>query len=224
MRVLLIEDEARLARTIARVLESEHFDVDVALDGETGLDMALTGSYDIAVVDRLLPKLDGIQIVERVRDEALDLPVLMLTALSDVPERVEGLNAGADDYLGKPFSFDELIARIRALARRGDRPVRPRTLKVGRLEIDLTAHSVSSGGEVVDLTAQEFRVLEVLARNHGRVVTRDELLERAWGPEADPAGNVVELYIHYLRRKLKQGGGDAVIQTVRGVGYLMPKA
>lgn len=222
MRVLVIEDDERLARVITRLLQSEKFDVAVAHDGNAGLELALSGSFDLAIVDRMLPGLNGIEIVRQLRDEPLPTPILMLTALSDLPERVEGLDAGADDYLGKPFAFEELLARIRALTRRIERPIADVKIEIGSLVVNLSTHEVFVDEARVELTAQEFRVLEVLARNRGRVMSRDELLERAWGPDADPAGNVVDLYIFYLRKKLGNlPGGSSPIQTVRGAGYVL---
>jgi DNA-binding response OmpR family regulator len=223
MRILVVEDETRLARAIARVLEQERFEVDVASDGTTGLGLALTGNYDVAVVDRLLPGFDGLSLVRKLRREQVRTPILMLTALGDLPERIEGLEAGADDCLGKPFALEEMIARIRALGRRADRAVPAEMIKLGGLKINLNTSDVWVDDRLIELTPQEFRVLEVLAKNLGRIVSRDELLERAWGPDADPAGNVVELYIYYLRRKLGADAtqGSLFIQTVRGAGYVL---
>jgi DNA-binding response OmpR family regulator len=222
MRILLIEDEARLAVIMQRVLRGERFDVEVAADGLTGLDLALTGSYDALIVDRMLPGLEGVELIRRLRAEGVGTPALILTARAELPERVEGLNSGADDYLGKPFAFEELIARLRALLRRGDRPLEPETLRVGDLALDMAHHRVTNAGEPVELTQREFVLLETLMRHRGQVLNRDELLERVWGYDADPQGNVVELYIHYLRRKLDPAGSPAaasIIRTVRGVGY-----
>jgi DNA-binding response OmpR family regulator len=222
MRVLVIEDEARLAGIIQRVLRAEKFDVDLTARGDDGLEAALTGSHDVLIVDRLLPGLDGVALVNRLRDAGVETPVLMLTALSDMPRRVEGLNAGADDYLGKPFAFEELIARLRALTRRGGRPILDQQLESGPLRIDLANRQVTRDGEPLDLTQKEFSLLEALVRNRNRVMTRDELLERVWGYDADPQGNVVELYIHYLRRKLdppEATASTSMIRTVRGSGY-----
>jgi DNA-binding response OmpR family regulator len=224
MRILLIEDEARLAAIMQRVLRGERFDVDIAPDGLTGLDLALTGSYDALIVDRMLPGLEGVELIRRLRADGVSTPALMLTARADLPERVEGLNSGADDYLGKPFAFEELIARLRALLRRVDRPIEAAVLRVGPVELDIASHTVTNAGEPVELTQREFVLLETLMRNRGQVLNRDELLERVWGYDADPQGNVVELYIHYLRRKLDPAGAPAassIIRTVRGVGYQM---
>jgi DNA-binding response OmpR family regulator len=224
MRILIIEDDDRLARVMARVLQQERFDVDLAYDGETGLEMALSGAYDALILDRMLPERDGLQIVRALRDERLSTPVLMLTARRELPERVQGLDAGADDYLGKPFAFEELLARLRALLRRGERPLLEPAVAIGNLTIDFSSHTVSRAGHAIDLSPREFALFETLVRNRGRVLSRDQLLERVWGYDADPQGNIVDLYVHYLRRKLDGNGKTAepVIRTVRGSGYLVP--
>lgn len=224
MRVLLIEDETRLAGLLQRLLRTERIDADIAATGDQGLELALSGAYDVLVIDRMLPGLEGLEIIRRLREADVATPALVLTARADLPERVEGLNAGADDYLGKPFAFEELLARLRALMRRADRPLLPATLRSGPIELNLDQHTVTSGGEPVELTQREYLLLETLMRNRGRVLERDELLERVWGYDADPQGNVVELYIHYLRRKLDPPTATAatsLIRTVRGVGYQM---
>lgn len=221
MRVLIVEDEERLATLIGKVLRQEYFEADIAVDGRDGLELALTGSYDVILLDRMLPGIDGIGIIESLRHEHVDTPVLMLTALGDLPERVEGLNAGADDYLGKPFAFEELIARIRSLGRRVAHPLVEEIVQFGPIRVDLSGHSVSRGEEAIELSPREFALLETMVRNRGQVLSRDVLLERVWGYEADPQGNIVDLYIHYLRRKLDPGRKDRtpLIRTVRGVGY-----
>ena len=221
MRILIIEDEERLAQIIARVLTQERFTVDVVHDGEAGLDAALTGAYDAIILDRMLPKRDGASIVRELRAERIATPVLMLTALSDLPDRVEGLDAGADDYLGKPFAFEELLARLRALVRRTERPLAPDRVEVGPVTIDLGRRAVERDGGPVELSAQEFALLELLARNRGQVLSRDTILERVWGIDAEPQGNVVELYIFYLRRKLGHTAAHPIIRTVRGAGYVL---
>ena len=224
MRVLLIEDEARLASLLQRLLRTERIDADIAATGDEGLELALSGAYDVLIVDRMLPGVEGLEIIRQLREADLATPALVLTARADLPERVEGLNAGADDYLGKPFAFEELLARLRALMRRADRPLLPATLRSGPIELNLDQHTVTNRGEPVELTQREYLLLETLMRNRGRVLERDELLERVWGYDADPQGNVVELYIHYLRRKLDPPTATAassLIRTVRGVGYQM---
>jgi DNA-binding response OmpR family regulator len=226
MRILIVEDEQRLTQLMHRVLSQERFDVEVAHDGLTGLDLALGGSFDALVVDRMLPGLDGVDLIRELRAERVSTPVLMLTARTEMRERVEGLNAGADDYLGKPFAFEELIARLRALARRTDRPLIEEVVEAGPVRIDLAGGTVTCAGEPVALTRREFALLETLARNRGQILSRDQLLEKVWGYDADPQGNVVELNIHHIRRKIAAICPDApaVISTVRGAGYLMPGA
>lgn len=226
MRILIVEDERRLTQLMHRVLSQERFDVEVAHDGLTGLDRALAGGYDAIVVDRMLPGLDGVALIRELREARVSTPVLMLTARTELHERVEGLDAGADDYLGKPFAFEELIARLHALARRTDRPLLEAVIEVGPLRIDLAGGTVACDGEIVPLTRREFALLEALARNRGHILSRDQLLEKVWGYDADPQGNVVELNIHHIRRKIAEICPDAptVVTTVRGAGYLMPKA
>jgi DNA-binding response OmpR family regulator len=219
---LIVEDEVRLAQIVARVLRSERFDVEIANDGERGLDAALTGNFDALIVDRLLPKRDGLALVRAVRAEGLATPVLILTALGDVPERVVGLDAGADDYLGKPFAFDELLARLRALLRRSNRPIEPERVVIGDLVVDLAERSVTRQGRAVALSPREWALLEQFVRHRGRVLDRDTLLARVWGYDAEPRGNTVDLYVHYLRRKLGDDPGSPLIRTVRGTGYVLP--
>jgi DNA-binding response OmpR family regulator len=223
MRLLVIEDDARLARIIERVLKQEHFSVDLAQDGKTGLDLALSGTYDALIVDRMLPGRDGLTIVRELRAERVDTPALMLTARSELPERVEGLDAGADDYLGKPFAFEELLARLRTLLRRSTRPLREDVIQFDGLRVNLSSHTVERQGNVVELTQREYALLETLLHHRGHVVSRDQLLERVWGYDADPQGNVVDLYVYYLRKKLDPEGRDRerLIRTVRGAGYLL---
>jgi DNA-binding response OmpR family regulator len=224
VRVLVIEDDARLAAVIARVLRQERFEVDVAADGSEGLDRALSGVYDALIIDRMLPELGGLDLLRTLRAERIATPALMLTARRRPPERVEGLDAGADDYLGKPFDLDELLARLRALLRRGERPLLEPTIVIGPVTIDLASHAVWRDGQPIALAPREYAVLELLARHRGRVLTRDQLLERAWGYDADPQHKAVDLHVHYLRRKLDPNDEDAapLIRTVRGAGYVIP--
>jgi DNA-binding response OmpR family regulator len=221
MRILIVEDEARLAQIIARVLEQEGYETDVAEDGDEGLDRALTGAYDGLIIDRMLPGHDGLEIVRALRAERRSTPALLLTAKGDLPDRVEGLSAGADDYLAKPFAFEELLARLRAILRRGERPLVAEEARIGDLTVNLTSRQVRRGEEDIALTPREFALLEMLVRHRGRVLTRDQILERVWGYDADPQGNAVELYVHYLRRKLRPAEGPSPIRTVRGVGYTL---
>jgi two-component system, OmpR family, response regulator len=221
MRILIIEDDARLADLIAKVLRQEHFDVEIATDGKAGLDLALTGTFDATIVDRMLPGMDGLTLIHELRDARVDTPALMLTALGELHERVEGLRAGADDYLGKPFAFDELLARLDALLRRGDRPLIDNTIGASGIQLSQRDETVRIGDRSVALTHREYMLLETLVRHAGQTVPRDTLLEKVWGYDTDPAGNVVELYVHYVRRKLAalRPRGEHLIITVRGIGY-----
>lgn len=221
MRILVIEDESELARIIQRVLERERFTVDIALTGDEGLDAALTGNFEAIILDRMLPGMDGLEICRRIREEGFDTPVLILSARGEMEERVAGLDSGADDYLGKPFAFEELLARVRALTRRSERPMMPEMLRSGRIALDQQARRTYFNDEEIDLSPREFALLEYLMRNAGQVLSRDQILERVWGYDAEPEGNVVDLYIHYLRRKLARPGDDSPIVTVRGLGYTM---
>lgn len=221
MRILVVEDEVGLADVIARVLRRERYEVDIAHDGEQGLELALAGIYDAIVLDRMLPGIDGLELSRRLRREAVHTPVLILSARRELDERVEGLDAGADDYLGKPFAFTELLARLRALTRRGERPLQAAVLRAGGVTLDQRTHRVERAGQPVELSPREYALLEYLMRNAGQVLTRDQILERVWGYEAQPESNVVDLYIYYLRRKLGDEGAPSPIQTVRGVGYTM---
>jgi two-component system, OmpR family, response regulator len=221
MRILVIEDEEQLAQLIARVLRGQHYTVDVALDGAQGLDLAYTGVYDAIVLDRMLPGVDGMDVCRDLRAANVETPILFLSARRETPERVEGLEAGADDYLGKPFAFSELLARVRVLTRRGVRPLQPDVLRVGDLTFDRYTHRVAVAGKEVVLSPREVGLLEYLMRNTGQVLSRDQILEHVWGYDVEPEGNTVDLYVHYLRRKLAAAGAPGVIETVRGVGYMI---
>lgn len=221
MRVLVVEDEARLADLIARVLQRERYEVEIAHNGDAGLERALSGGYDAIVLDRMLPGIDGLEVCRRMRAAGVHTPVLILSARRELDERVEGLDAGADDYLGKPFAFTELLARIRVLTRRGDRPVLSAVLRVGDLTLDQRAHRVERAGKEIKLSQREFALLEYMMRNAGQVLTREQIRERVWGPEAEPESNIVDLYVHYLRKKLDDGRPDSLIRTVRGIGYVL---
>jgi DNA-binding response OmpR family regulator len=192
-------------------------------DGEAGLTMARSGRHDAIVLDLMLPRLSGIEVCRRLRADGNGVPVLMLTARSAVPERIEGLDAGADDYLVKPFSLGELQARLRALSRRS-LPARPDLIEAGDLTLDSAGRDVRVNGSPVELTGTEFALLEYLMRNSGAVLTRDQLREEVWGEGFEPSSNVVDIYVHYLRRKLKGAGlGYDPIRTVRGLGYAFRK-
>ncbi len=220
MQVLVIEDEAKMAALIRRVLTAERHVVDVAPDGVTGAALAERGPYDVIVLDRMLPDVDGVTLLRLLRTKGVVTPVLMLTALGAVEDRVDGLDAGADDYLPKPFAFAELIARIRALGRRAS-VVPEKRLRAGDLSLDELRHVAQVGDRTVDLSAREFALLGYLIRHSGQVMTRQQILDAVWGAEPDVYSNVVDLYVHYLRRKLGELGRAERLRTVRGVGYTL---
>ena len=220
MRLLIAEDDAKLARSLARGLRAEGYAVDVVGDGDEALVSARVYDYDAIVLDVMLPGTDGFSVCRALRDHERWAPVLVLTARDGVGDRIRGLDSGADDYLVKPFDFGELLARLRALLRRG-RPERPALLVVGDLEVDPATRSVTRAGRRVDLSAREFALLEYLARHAGRVVGRSELLDHVWDVNYQGSGNVVDVYVGYLRRKLEQPFGRLLIRTERGAGYIL---
>jgi two-component system OmpR family response regulator len=221
MRILLVEDDAKLARALTHGLEREGYAIDVADRGDHALRQALERNYDGVVLDVMLPGLDGFAVCRELRRSAQWLPVLMLTARADVGDRIRGLDAGADDYLVKPFDFGELLARLRALFRRGPSD-HADVLEVGDLLIEPDARMVSRRGHDIELTAREMAVLEILARNAGQVVSRTELLEQVWDEEYDGSQNVVDVYVGYVRKKLEMPSDDRrIIRTIRGVGFVL---
>lgn len=219
MRILVVEDDNETAHYIRRGLTELGCQVDVASDGKSGLLMAAAENYDVAILDRMLPGPDGIAIVESLRKIGKKTPILFLSALGSVDERVRGLRAGADDYLTKPFAFSELHARVEALARRGVPDVAETILSLEDLEMDLIARSVRRGGTRIDLQPREFALLEYLLRHAGRVVTRTMLLEQVWGYHFDPHTNVIDVHVSRLRRKIDHGSDRQLLHTVRGAGY-----
>jgi two-component system OmpR family response regulator len=218
MRLLLAEDDLKLARALDRGLRRAGYGVDVAHDGDAALLNARVYEYDAVVLDVMLPARDGFDVCRTLRDESRWTPVLLLTARDQVADRIHGLDAGADDYLVKPFHFGELLARLRALIRRGPVP-RPPKLEVGDLRVDPATRQVSRAGERVELTAREFGVLEYLAGRPGEVVSRTDLLEHVWDENHHGSTNVVDVYVGYLRAKLERPFGRKLIHTVRGAGY-----
>lgn len=220
MRVLIIEDDRRLTQLITRVLADEHMHTDVAHDGITGLELALNGSYDVAVVDWMLPGRDGLAICRAIRTARLPTALMLLTARGQIEDRVQGLENGADDYLVKPFAFEELVARVRALHRRIGRPSDDtQELRCGSIVLDMRAHTARRGDVPLQLTATEWNVLEFLLRHRGQTVSREQILNRVWADEYDVQPSIVEVYISYLRRKLALPGVVDPIRTVRGFGY-----
>jgi DNA-binding response OmpR family regulator len=220
MRIMVVEDEERLARLISRVLGEEGYAVETEVNGRQALMRALADEYDLLIVDWMLPELSGVQLVKRLRAAEVGTPVIMLTARDQIEDRVEGLDAGADDYLPKPFAFPELLARVRALARRPWGEERDGAiLGAGDVTLDPVRHVVSHRGETVDLTAKEFALLATLLQRPGQVFTRPVLLDTVWGASPEVYANVVDLYVSYLRKKLDGDGDASHIRTVRGVGY-----
>ncbi len=221
MRILLVEDEPDAARMVAKGLREQSFAVDVAADGESACFQAATSDYDAIVLDVLLPLKDGLQVCRQLRAEGLSVPILMLTARDAVEARIAGLDSGADDYLTKPFDFGELLARLRALVRRGVRPLLPERLRIADLELDTRAHRLVKRGREIPLTAREYALLEYLARRGGEVVGRAEIAEHVWDETYDPFSNVIEVYVRRLRRKLDDPGSESLIHTRRGEGYVL---
>jgi two-component system OmpR family response regulator len=220
VRLLLVEDDPKLAAALGRGLRGEGFAVDTVGDGDAALMQAAVYAYDAIVLDLMLPRRDGFDVCRTLRQREVWSPVLMLTARVGVSDRIAGLDAGADDYLAKPFAFGELLARLRALTRRTP-PERPARLEVGDLVVDPAAHAVARAGRDVELTAREFAVLEFLARRAGEVVRRTTLLEHVWDENYTGSTNVVDVYVGYLRRKLEEPFGRPLIRTVRGVGFCL---
>lgn len=223
MRVLLIEDDKELSDYVAKGLREQGHIVEASYDGKDGLFLATTEKFDLLVVDRMLPKLDGLTIVKTLRGANSKVPVLILSALGEVDDRVIGLKAGGDDYLVKPFAFSELLARMDALKRRYDAEAEQPTtkLKVGDLEMDLLSRKVTRGGKKIDLQSREFKLLEYLVRHQGQVVTRTMLLENVWNYHFDPQTNVIDVHISRLRSKIDKEFDTPLIHTVRGAGYIV---
>jgi len=224
MRILVVEDEPKMGQLLRRVLVAERHVADLAPDGVSALVLAAGEPYDVIVLDRMLPDMDGTEVLRLLRARGVTTPVLMLTALDAVEHRVTGLDAGADDYLAKPFAFTELLARLRALGRRSVAPADAR-LMAGDIELDELRHVARVGDEAVELSAREFALLAYFVRHAGQVLNRRQILDAVWGAEPDVYSNVVDLYVHYLRRKLADLGRQNALRTVRGVGYsLRPDA
>ncbi len=221
MKVLLIEDDSQLVRFIRKGLNQAGFSVETAMDGDIGLSMALELDVDVAVVDVMLPLMDGFTLIQEVRKSRPGLPILVLSAKRSVQDRVHGLEIGSDDYLTKPFSFTELIARIRALVRRAGAYPEATRIEISDLSLDLLSRQVTKGSENVELLPKEFALLEYLIRNKGRVLTRTQILEQVWGYQFDPESNVVDVHICRLREKLNDTGKRRLIRTIRGVGYVL---
>ena len=220
MRILVIEDEKKVASFIQRGLEAEHYQVDVAYDGEAGLLQVFDHEYDALILDVMLPKRDGLSVLRDMRTRKLAIPVLMLTARDTIADKVAGLDQGADDYLTKPFAFEELLARLRALLRRGASSASPE-LTLADLQLDLVTHQVTRAGKRIDLTAKEFALLEFFLRQPGRVLSRALIAQHVWGVDFDTFTNVIDVYVNYLRKKIDADFEPKLLHTVRGVGYVM---
>lgn len=223
MRILVIEDEKKIADFIKRGLKEEGYAIDIAHDGEKGLFLAKTNDYDLILLDLMLPKIDGITLCKQLKADKIAAPVIMLTAKDTVKDKVSGLDAGADDYLTKPFAFEELLARVRAILRK-KQPHAVNRLKAGDLELDLFTHKVTRAGKEITLTAKEYSLLEYLMRNGGKVVTRTMISEHVWDIDFDTFTNVIDVYINYLRNKIDSGYDHKLIQTIRGRGYMLKES
>jgi two-component system OmpR family response regulator len=224
MRILVVEDDLEAQKYLVKGLREAGHVVDEASDGETGLNLALSRTYDVAVIDRMLPKLDGLKLVESLREQRNTTPVLFLSALSDVDDRIKGLRGGGDDYLTKPYAFAELLARLDALMRRRDPGAVKTKVHVGDLELDLLSRTARRNGSAIELQPREFRLLEYLMRHAGQIVTRTMLLENVWEYHFDPQTNVIDVHISRLRAKIDKGFQNPLLHTVRGAGYMIRAA
>ena len=221
MKLLIIEDDQIIADFIIKGMKEAGFSTEHANDGESGLQLALTGNFDLAIVDVMLPKRDGLSVISKIRAKKINMPIIILSAKRSVDERISGLQSGSDDYLTKPFSFSELLARVEAILRRANHIVESSTISIKDLEIDLLSRSVNRSGKKIDLQPREFALLEYLMRNKGRVVSKTMIMERVWDYNFDPGTNVVEARISKLRDKIDKGFPDPLIHTIRGLGYVI---
>lgn len=219
MRILIVEDEKKMASFIERGLKEEGYAVDVAYDGEEGLEHVMTNDYDAVILDWMLPKMDGLNLCGKIRKSKQTMPILLLTAKDSIQDKIKGLDQGADDYLTKPFAFDELLARVRALLRRPQRFEEASKLKSGDLLMDLISRRVYLKKEEIPLSQKEFALLEYLLRHKGQVVTRTQIAEHVWDMHFDPMSNTIDVYVNFLRKKIDEGRENSRIETVRGTGY-----
>lgn len=218
MRILVVEDEHKIAQSIKKGLGQEHFAVDLAFDGKEGLDLSLTEDYDLIILDRMLPEMDGVEICKSLRDKKIHTPILMLTAKGSVDDRVEGLNSGADDYLTKPFAFQELLARVKALSRRPKDSLGTK-LQVGDLTLDTISYEVARKNKKISLSSKEFALLEYLMRHPNQTLTKEQIISHVWDYDSDILPNNVEVYMGYLRAKIDKPFDKQLIHTIRGFGY-----
>jgi DNA-binding response OmpR family regulator len=221
MRILVVEDDEKICWFVENGLKQSGFAVDTAADGEAALSLCAVVAYDVIVLDIMLPKLDGLSVIRRLRQDKSLVPVVLLSAMASVENRVAGLQAGADDYLSKPFAFSELLARVQALIRRASHVAEPTTLVAGNLSMNLLTREVSRAGQSIDLQSREFALLELLMRHPGRPVTKTMILEHVWDYSFDPQTNVVDVLAHRLRAKLERGFSSKIMHTIRGVGYVL---
>jgi two-component system OmpR family response regulator len=221
MRVLIVEDDPTIADFVAKGLAEAGYTTDVAADGEQGVNLAVSGHYDVAIVDLMLPRLDGLALIDRVRARGIRIPVLILSARRSVDDRVSGLQAGGDDYLTKPFAFAELLARLQALLRRSTGQTEPTRLSLGDLSLDLLSRRATRGGQSIEMRPREYSLLEYLMRNQGRVLTKTMILSHVWGYNFDPGTNVVDVLVSRLREKIDRDFEPKLLHTVRGVGYVL---
>jgi len=221
MKILIIEDDQIIADFIIKGMKEAGFSIEHASDGESGLALAVSGNFDLAIIDVMLPRLDGLSVIANIRERKINTPIIILSAKRSVDERISGLRSGSDDYIIKPFSFSELLARVEALLRRANHVVEASTLSIKDLEIDLLSRSVTRSGKKIDLQPREFALLEYLVRNKGRVVSKTMIMERVWDYNFDPGTNVVEARISRLREKIDKGLPDPLIFTIRGLGYVI---
>ncbi|MDX5419213.1 MAG: response regulator transcription factor [Hymenobacteraceae bacterium] len=221
MKILLVEDEPKVAAFIKKGLEEQSYDVDQAYDGTFGVKMALQNEYDVILLDVILPHINGLDVCREIRKHNSTVAILMLTALGSTDDKITGLDAGADDYLTKPFEFKELLARIRALTRRGSESSSGEKLSIADLEMDVTRKTVTRGGKPINLTAREFALLHYLLRNRGKVVSRVDITEQVWETSFDTGSNVIDVYINFLRKKIDKGYDNKLIHTLVGMGYVL---
>jgi heavy metal response regulator len=221
VKILYVEDDPTARAYIRRGLSESGFEVDVADDGARGLELASSGAYDLLLLDVMLPERDGFELLRSLREEGVDTPALFLSARSEVSDRIQGLNLGADDYLAKPFAFAELVARIRAIARRATTESDQGRLEIADVVVDVARHRVTRGGEEIELTPKEFQIFEFLMRNAGQVVSRTMIIERVWGYGFDPYSNLIDVHMNRLRRKIDRDPRTRLIHTLKGVGYIL---